>query len=166
LSGVKIKIMSEEGEIESRRILLETVFGGVPSGWSFDDYKVTSPSAKSYNAVAWAIGEEEKGRIWSPEPFDQFYWPHVLSTEETMENHIGLFRLYGYSLTEDGSCESGFEKVAIYCKAGIPTHASRQLSTGWWTSKLGKNHDINHRELGCLEGEVYGSVYQILKRET
>jgi hypothetical protein len=153
-------------EIEERRMLLNKIFGGVPSGWSINDYRVTSPSANSYNAIAWAIGEEERGRFWSPDPFDQCHWPHVLSPNETIENYIELFRFHGYSPTEDASLESGFEKVAIYCRDRIPTHASRQLNTGWWTSKLGKHHDISHRNLDCLEGEVYGFVYRILKRET
>src|SRR5438045_882531 len=40
--------------------------------------------------------------------------------------------------------ESGFEKVALYDNGLFYTHAARQLSSGKWTSKLGKEDDIEH----------------------
>ena len=39
-----------------------------------------------------------------------------------------------------------------------PTHAARQLESGEWTSKLGKDfEDIPHTTLDALNGPVYGS---------
>ena len=56
----------------------------------------------------------------------------------------------------DALPELGFEKVAIFAKAGMSgievTHASRLLPNGCWTSKLGKAEDIEHHELRDVEG--------------
>lgn len=60
--------------------------------------------------------------------------------------------------------EIGFEKIAIYGSDHGPTHASRQLADGKWTSKLGDADDIEHETLEALEGAIYGSVVHIMKR--
>jgi hypothetical protein len=152
-------------EIEARENLLNSLFGGIPpSGYAFDDYQVTSLSTTVYNCIAWAIGEEERERCWSPEPFQGYEWPQSIPKEETLETYIELFQLHGYFSAEDASLEKAFEKIAIYVKSGIPSHVSRQLDNGTWTSKLGKDHDITHTDLGCLEGNRYGFVQKILKR--
>ena len=61
--------------------------------------------------------------------------------------------------------EEGFEKVVIY---GFPRgrikHAARQLSTGWWTSKIGDRQDIEHSTPEELEGVEYGIVVQYMRR--
>jgi hypothetical protein len=49
------------------------------------------------------------------------------------------------------------------------THATRQVPSGKWTSKLGVNIDIEHNLVGSLEDagltdEEYGKVVQFLKR--
>ncbi len=64
----------------------------------------------------------------------------------------------------DGSFEVGFEKVAIFAKNGVPTHAARQIDEHCWTSKLGGNVDIEH-ELKSIEGATYGNVVRYLKRK-
>jgi hypothetical protein len=51
----------------------------------------------------------------------------------------------------------------LYAKDGHVTHTARQLADSRWTSKLGSDMDIEH-ELHGIEGEVYGTVVQILKR--
>ena len=64
----------------------------------------------------------------------------------------------------DGSLEEGFEKVVIYVKGVAPTHAARQLSSGWWTSKLGREWDIVHKRVEDVEGAVYGQAAQFMRR--
>ncbi len=65
---------------------------------------------------------------------------------------------------EQSEFEQGFEKIAIYVNnMGKPTHAARQLPSGYWTSKLGRWIDIEHTLAGLTESE-YGSVAQVLRR--
>lgn len=87
-----------------------------------------------------------------------------------MEAFVALYRSLGYVLCENSDVEDGCEKIVIYVGAtGRPTHAARQLSSGQWTSKLGRSADVEHdspEEVGAL-GESqyhYGSVAAILKR--
>lgn len=55
-------------------------------------------------------------------------------------------------------------KLAIFVNdQGTPTHAARQLPDGWWTSKLGRQIDIEH-ELSAIEGPAYGKVAILLAR--
>jgi hypothetical protein len=56
------------------------------------------------------------------------------------------------------------EKVALYATDEGPAHAARQLSNGRWTSKLGRDEDIEH-ELEGLAGSHYGAVVQFLQRQ-
>ena len=78
------------------------------------------------------------------------------------------FSRNGYQPCQSDQLEPGYEKVAIYVDStGTPTHMARQLSSGTWTSKLGRHEDIEHTTLAQLEGEgedTYGVAYQILKR--
>jgi hypothetical protein len=55
--------------------------------------------------------------------------------------------------------------VALYALEETPTHASRQLSSGWWSSKLGPSIDIEHATPGAVAGGVYGEVVAILSRK-
>jgi hypothetical protein len=76
-----------------------------------------------------------------------------------------VFQERGYILSETAEFEAGFEKVALFGDpTGVCRHVARQLATGWWTSKLGSEHDIEHRSLSVLEGADYGKVAVVLKR--
>jgi len=58
-----------------------------------------------------------------------------------------------------------WEKVAIYArKDGVPIHATRQLTNGAWTSKLGKIEDIQHEKPEDVSSESYGEVVRIMRR--
>jgi hypothetical protein len=43
-------------------------------------------------------------------------------------------------------------------------HASRQLPSAKWTSKLGGSEDIEHDTPDDVAGGIYGEVVQIMKR--
>ena len=61
--------------------------------------------------------------------------------------------------------EAGFQKIVIYLDDDDkPTHASRQLETGKWTSKLGREIDIEHDTPEVLNGPEYGTAKIIMKR--
>jgi hypothetical protein len=127
---------------------------------------VTSPKNPRYNCVAW--GARDVTRIWQYLPgLAGYYWPEELTTDETLESWIRVFEIEGgFSQCSERSLEPGIEKIAIYIDArGEPTHVSRQMASGLWTSKLGyRGKDIVHRKLEYLEGGIYGTVAQIMQR--
>jgi hypothetical protein len=84
---------------------------------------------------------------------------------ETVDSFTDAFRTLGYEVCSDSAHEVGYERVAIYVDpGGTPTHMARQLSTGFWTSKIGKLEDIEHETLHGLEETDYGQVVRVLKR--
>lgn len=125
-----------------------------------EDFRETSPATAEYNCIAWAAGDSD--RWWWPGW--SYYWPRNAPRERSVEAFVRVYSLSGYQHCGDGLLENGFEKVAIYAKAGKPTHVARQLMNGEWTSKLGQDVDITHVKLSCLEGGIYGHVQVFLKR--
>jgi hypothetical protein len=124
------------------------------------NYQITSPKEARYNCIAWAAGDTE--RWW--EPSEKYYWPPGIPLCDSLDSYVQAFATLGYSPCSGDASEPGFEKIAIFVDSnGMPTHATRQLVNGRWTSKLGQLEDIEHA-LDDLVGEVYGKVGQILKR--
>lgn len=122
----------------------------------------TSPVDETYNCIAWAADETE--RWWWPDAQEQQYWPAGVQRVETVGAFVQAYGLLGYLHRSDASLEPGRQKVAIFAKElDRPTHASRQLPDGWWTSKLGGLIDIEH-ELFAVEGPAYGNVAVVLGR--
>ena len=125
------------------------------------NYSETSPISRHYNCIAWAAGDDR--HFWWPQ---YAYWPTGLSSELTVDNFMAAFQTLGYEACDGPELEPGFEKIAIYTKMGAPTHAARQLSNGYWTSKLGRNIDIEHHSLEAIEGPAYGKAFAYMKRPT
>ena len=126
-------------------------------------YRVTSPQTPRYNCIAWAAGDTR--RWWWPDPSPFAYWPPTIPRENSLTRFVEAFQTLGYEQCLDADLESGFEKVAVYVDAnGVPTHAARQLPSGTWTSKLGREEDIEHGAPAGVEGKQYGFVAQMLKR--
>jgi len=125
-------------------------------------YQVTSNIDFAYNCIAWAAGDVE--RFWWP--VGQAYWPDNVPREESLDALIRLFENRGFWRCEDGQVEAGMDKVALYASQGFPTHASRQLPNGRWTSKLGRWEDIEHGEfdLAGTGPDEYGEIVQYLRR--
>jgi hypothetical protein len=128
-------------------------------------YEITSPPTPEYNCIAWAAGNDD---VWGwPDPFEDFYWPSEAQRIETLEAFVQAFGLDGYHKIVDTSTVPIGNRVAIFVdRQGIPTHASRQLPNGRWTSKLGQLEDIEHYSLDGLEGSVYGTVAVILEKSS
>ena len=114
-----------------------------------------------YNCVAWAAGSTDKW--WWPDRMEQIYWPPNIPRRVTIEHFVAAFETLGYTPCGDERPEQGFEKVALFAKQGMPTHAARQLPSGKWTSKLGREEDIAH-VLDALIGGQYGEIAQVLRR--
>jgi hypothetical protein len=133
-------------------------------------YRIASPWDERYNCVSWAVGDDT--RSWWPVQLPvrtgqrrkrRYYWPPECPLEESLDAFVSAFRTRGFEPCSDGEDQPGFEKVAIYAIASQPLHAARQLRSGMWTSKLGDGVDIEHT-LEALEGSIYGTVVQFLKR--
>jgi hypothetical protein len=126
------------------------------------DYSFESPIDPKYNCIAWASGDTMEW--WWPDP--HAYWPDDVPKETTVDAFVALFERLGYELCQSSKFERGFEKIAIYTQNQEVTHAARQLETSDWASKLGCFEDIEHHSAEVLDGGVYGSVAQVLRRKT
>jgi len=125
-------------------------------------FRITSDKTTRYNCIAYAAGDER--RCWWPDSTTQAYWPPNVPREPTLAAFIAAFQFLGFSVCDSGDFEQGVEKVAFFAKpAGTPTHAARQFPNGEWRSKLGSDHDIEHR-LRAIEGSKYGAVALFMKR--
>ena len=128
------------------------------------DFSITSPNDPSYNCVAWAADDTTKW--WEPDPLKLYYWPPGIAREYSLSAYESVYKMIGYDKCNiDESYESGFLKVALFAKSNCPTHASKQVDSEGWTSKLGGNVDIEHPLRG-LEGSEYGTIASILKKRT
>ena len=138
------------------RRLFPRLFGG--------QYRLASKKTKRYNCIAWAAGHNDLW--WEPPP--DGYWPPNIPDDGSIESAIRLYENLGYNRTalQDQAPEEGVEKVAIYGDKEGYTHAARQRQGGGWTSKLGKLQDIEHDNLESLTGSDYGTVIQILRRDS
>lgn len=124
-------------------------------------WAVTSPSDMRYNCIAWAAGITHQW--WWPDEEGERPWPTGVTRATTLEAFRDAFATLGYSVCDQEEQEDGYEKVALFTRFGIPTHAARQLPNGRWTSKLGIHQDIEHA-LPDLTGMIYGSVALVMKR--
>lgn len=129
-------------------------------------WEKTSEKDGRYNCVAWAV-EDQSRNIWPiPVGLGHQSWPRELEQRISLETFRKLFEMYGYELCEDTEHENGTEKIAIYKdENGKPTHVTRQLTSGEWSSKIGRGIDISHGRHDLLEGVHYGSVALIMKRK-
>lgn len=126
-----------------------------------NSFQITSPPTREYNCIGWAAGETD--RWWWPNP--TWYWPPSVRREETVAAFQQAFGTLGYVPCNNDRPEPGIEKIALYAdRDGKPTHAARQLDTGWWTSKLGKEDDIQHASPQEVEGNWYGRVTCLMSR--
>lgn len=128
-----------------------------------------SPQTEDYNCIAYALGIITQKWWPSKRMALEYHWPEQLTREEhnqeTLENFIRAFQLFGYRLCKSEELQTNVEKVAIFTNSsGNPLHAARQLESGLWTSKCGGYEDIKHRNLACLEGNNYGAVAALLHR--
>ncbi len=127
-----------------------------------EGYDETSPATRAYNCIAYAAGDTTKW--WWPDSAPHAHWPKDIPQSETVEAFLECYGGLGYETCNDGQFEEGFEKVAIYALNNVVTHAALQLQNGRWTSKLGKDIDIEHHTLEILAGPHYGQVVRYLRR--
>jgi hypothetical protein len=125
------------------------------------DYAITSPQDDVYNCIAWSL--EVSTEWWWPDAAGKGQWPKGVPREATLGAFRLMFMSFGLEDNPTDAYEIGFEKIALFASNGVPKHAARQLSTRRWTSKLGKQQDIEH-DLRDVEGLVYGSAVLFMRR--
>lgn len=123
------------------------------------NFSITSPCDPTYNCIAWAAGDQIKW--WWPGSQAAF-WP-VRDQSLSIVAFREVFSQLGYVQTTSHDNADRFERIVIYTKDGIPTHAARQTADGAWTSKLGQAWDIAHKFDALNDGE-YGLPTLIMER--
>ena len=124
------------------------------------DWKITSDKTRRYNCIAWSVGLTHRW-LWPSITSD---WPDSVPRVRTIEAFIAMLATFGFEPCEQGDLETDIEKVALYAIGELPTHAARQLPSGAWTSKLGRDYDIEHTTPEGVESALYGSVVKYFKR--
>jgi hypothetical protein len=134
-----------------------------------DTIEIKSPTDENYNCFAWSLNDSRQW--WWPTPvgarWPGKYWPPEIPNEETLIAFIALYERLLFAKCDNKDFEPGYDKIAIYTDGlGTPTHVARwwQEDSGW-SSKLGEENDILHYSLEAVEGSVYGTVAQIMKRK-
>jgi hypothetical protein len=115
---------------------------------------------KEYNCISWACSRNDV-RFWPN--LSEFIWPSNLPNIEHIDSFVKLFKSIGYDICNNGNLEYKFEKICIYEKNACPKHAARQLTNGWWTSKLGPLNIVEHT-IDALDGGVYGEITTYMSR--
>jgi hypothetical protein len=130
-------------------------------------YEVSSPADWDYNCIAFAA--DVQNSWWWPDPHCDAFWPNGVERELKLEAFVRAYATVGYEVCQDGSFEPGYEKIAIYEKDGVPTHAAKQTAEGRWMSKLGPWEDIRHNTADGVETwagiGIYGKVRQYMRRK-
>jgi len=129
-------------------------------------YRITSPHEVGYNCIAHALYDSRQFWQFMRGRTKGYFWP--LNWNNSLAAWMEVFRLHGFTPCESGELETETEKIAIYVRpSNSPTHVARQVESGKWTSKLGKDYDIEHDSLDLLEGDEadeYGKVEVFMKR--
>src|SRR5437868_2913200 len=89
-----------------------------------EGYEVVSIETWDYNCIAFAA--DVQIQWWWPDLYGDAEWP-ISWREETLDCFLEAFRSLGYKKCWFGFRVPRFEKIAIYAKNGVPTHAAKQL---------------------------------------
>jgi hypothetical protein len=132
-------------------------------------WRQTSDCSDEYNCIAWALRINNLG-LW---PWGDWEWPRPKPAVVTVQEFIDVFAMFGFVQCASFIFEAGYEKIALYVRAGDPQHAARQLQDGRWTSKLGNGIDIIHDLLSDFPTRApygpctsYGSAQYFFKRRS
>lgn len=123
-------------------------------------FRVLAPPSAAYNSFAAVSGD--RGRWWWP-GFECF-WPKSAPALESITCFRETYCSLGFEEASHVAREAGIEKIDIFARKNKPTHASYQIDTGLWASKLGKVHEILHA-LNDLAGDAFGEPKVILRRK-
>lgn len=110
--------------------------------------KVIGPETWDYNCISWALDIDD-------------YW--INPDEDSVEGFINKLQDLGYELDALGE-----EQVAIYVGVhGYLEHMAKRIKRDneyVWTSKIGACELITHDTPEELEGNLYGTVVQVVSK--
>ena len=127
-----------------------------------EGFAVVDQPSRRYNCIAYAAGDTNNW--WWPDGTS--YWPEWATQTDRMESLQEAFAGQGYERCDDGSTESGYQKVALYDLSGEMRHAALQMPNGSWRSKMGQGPVIEHLSPGSLSGGDYGNPTVFMRRAT
>jgi hypothetical protein len=121
-----------------------------------EGYEIKSPETWDYNCIAYAADVD--WQWWWPDQDGDAFWPEGVRREETLDCFVEAYKTLGYEVCECG-LEPGFEKIAIYARHGIPTHAAKQLpmdvgKANWGPGKI-LNTTRSRRSKNIFTGKRY-----------
>jgi hypothetical protein len=116
------------------------------------DYCVTAPATKTYNCIAWSIGNTS---MWIWKEVDSVYGNKNGIVE--IADFDAFYANEGLTPVVDKTPAN--PQVVLYANGTTPKHAARKIGNGdcAFESKLGRNLRIVH-EANQLEGGLYGSI--------
>jgi hypothetical protein len=157
--GINLDLTQSEAEFLIQS-LIECLFPNLRD----EPYKAVSERTDDYNCIAWAARDIDNW-WW---PHEDAFWPHGIPKTEDQASFVAAFKAMGYE--ECGvnfDLEHGYEKVVLYVgQDDKPKHMARQLPSGYWTSKLGPDWDIEHLSVHGVEGRTYGRAVLAMRRPT
>lgn len=141
------------------------VIGDFPLLANDPNFIITSKQTPDYNCIAWAA---DVSNAWyqpidnPPIQFDgvKYDWPFDLPNDKSLATYKCLFENKRYVECSNFDFDVNFKKIALYIDpvTNFCTHAARQLRNGHWTSKLGREFDIQHSDPTLIAGGLYGVI--------
>lgn len=132
-----------------------------PNLWG-GGYAVIGPPSDQYNCIAYAAGDTSQH--WEDDNPNSYWHPDAKRGTTTADLAV-LFRKLGFKKCGGPRLEPKYQKVALYGKQVLWTHAALQTSNGRWRSKLGKEGElIEHGTPDDLIGDEYGRPYMYMQK--
>ena len=123
-------------------------------------YKMPQVDERDYNCIAFTLD------IYKWTWPSQKSWPKDIPRNPRLKSFELFYNKHGYvDYNMNHSYEKGFDKIAIYTKEGVVTHACKQFVNSW-RSKCGRF--IIEHQLDWLCGntpDAYGDVSLIMKKK-
>lgn len=128
-----------------------------------NDYEIINGSdSPYYKCVSYTIGINNK---WSwPKSVDiNNYWP-INNTDETIESFDQFYLHHGFTKLKDLSgIYTGSSKIVLYGVDGIPKHASIQIESLIYESKMGRGEIVRHDPFD-IENGLFGNIICLYKK--
>lgn len=112
-------------------------------------YVPTSEANSAYNCFSFVVGDELR---WTS-PLPGYYWPVGVPRENSIGAFAQIYAQYGFEECNSISLQAGVTKIAVLVNPDddTPDHASLQLRSGRWLSKMWSEEDMVHT-LEALQG--------------